>query len=84
MKLVKSFAEVDFTNLRMPAIAVYEHPRDYPDEYAARVFDVDKPTDTVMIKETLVAVQEDIRKHTNMVFIKRGAEDEPHIVGVWL
>ncbi len=84
MKYINSIKEVNINNLRMPAIVVYEHPRDYPDEYAARVFDVDKPTDTVMIKDTLAAVQEDIRKHTNMVFIKRGAEDEPHIVGVWL
>lgn len=80
VKLATSIKEVDLSGLKLPVIAIYDHPEDY----VARVFDTDRPTDTIILKPTLAAVQEDIRDNTNMVFFARGAEDDKCIVGAWM
>lgn len=82
-KMVKSIREADLSGMRMPVIAVYKNPEDFPGYYAARVYDVDKPTDTVMVKKTLTEVEMDIRKNTTMTFAPRGKEDVASLVGVW-
>lgn len=83
-KIVDSIKNVDLSDLKFPTIAIYEHPRDYPEYYVAIVFDMDKPTDTIILKDTLAAVQEDIKNHTTMIFFSRGAEDDKCVVGVWM
>lgn len=83
-KIANSIKEVDLSDFKLPTIAIYEHPRDYPEYYVARVFDVDKQTDTIILKDTLAAVQEDIKENTKMMFFSRGAEDDPCIVGAWI
>ena len=50
----------------------------------ARVYELDKPTDTLMIKDTLKEIEMDIRKNTGMTFIPRGVEDVLSLVGVWM
>ena len=84
VKLITSTKELDTSNLKVPVIVVYEHPDDYPEYYVARVFNVDKPTDTIMLKDKLSEIQDDIRANTDMMFMLRGVEDEPCIVGVWI
>lgn len=81
---VSSIKQVNFNGLRYPAIVIYENPSDYPEKYVARVFDIDVPTNIVMIKDTLAELQNDIREHTNMIFFTRGTEDVETIVGVWM
>lgn len=84
VKLITSVKELDTSNLKVPVIVVYEHPNDYPEYYVARVFNVDKPTDTIMLKKNLSEIQDDIKENMNMVFFLRGAEDDPCIVGAWM
>lgn len=83
-KRVESVKEIDFSGLKVPFIAVYRHPEDFPEKYVARVYELDKPTDTLMIKDTLKEIEMDIRKNTGMTFIPRGTEDVLSLVGVWM
>lgn len=83
-KTMESIKEVDLSGLRTPMIAVYQNPDGFPGCYVARVYDADKPTDTVIVKKTQVEIEKDIRRNTNMTFIPRGAEDVESLVGVWL
>lgn len=83
-KRVESIQEVDLSGLKVPFVAVYRHPDDFPDKCVARIHELDKTTDTIMIKETLEEIETDIRKHTAMTFMPRGAEDVPSLVGVWM
>ena len=83
-KRVESVKEIDFYGLKVPFIAVYKHPEDFPEKYVARVYELDKPTDTLMIKDTLKEIEMDIRKNTGMTFIPRGVEDALSLVGVWM
>lgn len=84
VKIALSIKEVDFSHIKEPMVVVYDHPSDYPEYYIARIFNGDKPTDTIMIKDTLREIQEDIRSNTDMIFVLRGEEDDTCIVGVWL
>lgn len=81
---VKSAAEIDFSGLICPMIVVYRSPRDYPGRYAARVFDMDKPTNAILVQKSLDELQRDIKEHTGKFFIPRSAEDDKVILGVWI
>lgn len=83
-KVIMSIAQVDMDGLRFPVIAVHEDPNDYPGKCAARIFDMDKPTRIVIVKETLGELQKDIRSHTNMLFFPRDDEDVESLVGAWI
>ena len=85
-KRVNSISEVDFSKVALlfPSIAVYRHPDDFQNKCVARVFDLDMPTDTIMIKDTVEEIQEDIRRHTCMKFFKRDEKDVPALVGTWI
>ena len=83
-KRVESIREVDFSGLNVPFIAVYSHPVDFPDKCVARVYELDKPTDTIILKDTVKEIEEDIKKHTSMIFLPTGPEDMPSLVGVWM
>lgn len=83
-KRVDSIKEVNLNDYEMPMIVVYDHPKDYPDNYVARVFDVGNPTNAVIVKDDVDEIQQDIRENTDMIFFPRDAKDAPHIVGVWM
>lgn len=83
-KRVDSIKEVNLNDYEMPMIVVYDHPKDYPDNYVARVFDVGNPTNTVIVKDDVDEIQEDITENTYMIFLPRGVQDDPCIVGIWM
>lgn len=83
-KRVESIREVDFSGLKVPFVAVYGHPDDFPDKYVARIYELDRATNTIMVKETLEEIEMDIKEHTAMTFIPRGTADAPSLVGVWM
>lgn len=42
--IITEFNEVDVSLMKMPFIVIYDHPKDYSENYMARLFDVNKPT----------------------------------------
>lgn len=83
-KKVQSVKEIDFSDLVLPMIAVYKNPEDYPNDCVARVFDLERPTNIVIIKKTVREIKEDIEQHTGMVFLSREVADVLSLVGVYL
>ena len=57
-KRVGSIKNVDLSGLRFPVIAVYESPADFKGKCVARVFDMDKPTDTIIVKDTAEEIRD--------------------------
>lgn len=55
-----------------------------PQVVVARTYELDRATDTIMVKETLEEIETDIKEHTAMTFIPRGTADVPSLVGVWM
>lgn len=66
----------------LPLICIYDHPADYPDNFVARVWDINKPTRLIALADTL----EDIRKTIppSMTRMPRSEKDDPTIVEVWI
>lgn len=83
-KRVGSIKNVDLSGLWFPVIAVYESPADFKGQCVARVFDTDKPTDTIIVKDTAEEINEDIRRNTHMAYMERDPSDVPSLVGVWM
>lgn len=83
-KIAEKIVQIDVSDLEFPMIAIYANPKDYPGKYVARIFDLDKPTNTILLKDTLEELQNHIAESTTLSFFCRGAGDVPELVGVWL
>lgn len=62
-KLVESMTILDFSDMKLPMVVVYDHPADYPDAYVARVWEMkgNLPTNTFIKMDTLEGIREDIQ-----------------------
>jgi hypothetical protein len=67
---------------------VYKHPKDYPDVFVARRFDVDaegpKPSSSVIVAEDLDTLRDILAFQMHLTCLSRNAEDDPVIVETWL
>lgn len=82
---VDSFECVDLRDIKLPIVAIYKSPKDYPGETVARLYDIDQPTNVILIKNDLEEIRKDITLHLS-VFVRfdRGAGDDPCLVEVWV
>ena len=66
---------------------VYDHPKDYPDRYVARLFEVDgngpHATGIITTSETLEDLQDELEA-LGLVRLMRLPEDDPVILETWL
>lgn len=84
-KKVLSLQVVDTRDLECPIIAIYINPEDYPKNAVARLFDLDKPTNVVLVKKSLEELREDIIKSfPDMVRFDRAKSDTRSIVETWI
>lgn len=54
---VKSFTEIDTSELKQPIICVFNKPDDYPDKYVARLFEGTAPTNIIITRNTVEEIQ---------------------------
>jgi len=83
--VVDSFDTVDMQEIKVPVIAVFESPVDYPEKCVARLFDGANATNIVLLRETVEELRLDI--HCNfpgMIPFGRGAEDVVSLVECWI
>lgn len=66
----------------LPMITIYKQPEDYPNQYVARVWDVNRPTHLIALADTLEELREAIPDE--MCNIGRQPQDDPCIVEVWV
>lgn len=52
-KPINNFKEVNLSGLSFPSIAIYKNTKDYPKEHVARVWSSGRPTDIIMVRNTL-------------------------------
>lgn len=66
---------------------VYDHPKDFPQEFVARRFSVDRhgsrPTDDVLTSTSLDLLRTELAGR-GLTVINRMPGDDPKIVEVWL
>ena len=76
--IITSFKQVNFRLIKMPFIVIYDHPKDYDNSFVARLFDIDKPTNVVIISDSLEKLRSKIPK--GMVKFERAKEDDKSII----
>ena len=82
---IRSFAEVDTSELGQPIICVFKHPGDYPDKCVARIFDGAKPTNIAITRNAVDEIREDITKcFPTMLPFDRCKEDHKSVVESWI
>lgn len=82
---VKSFADVDTSELKQPIICVFNKPDDYPDKYVARLFEGTAPTNIIITRNTVEEIREDITKRfPAMLPFARDKEDCKCVVETWI
>lgn len=84
-KLVTTFGQVDFSDIKVPVIAIYNNPSDYRGYFVARIWDLNVPTDTLMLKKDVESIRQDIRKHLpDLVRLPRKKCDDKCLIETWL
>ncbi len=81
-RLVNSFNEINLSKYKMPIIVIFSSPIDYQDMYIARVFDVNKPTNYILMRTNLEAIRKEIPKEFSL--IKKSPGDDATIVETWI
>jgi hypothetical protein len=76
--IIESFNQVNVSRMKMPFIVIYEHPIDYSENYVARLFDINKPTNIVILSNDLQTLRNKIPK--GMVKFNREKEENKTIV----
>ncbi|MBO9129882.1 hypothetical protein [Bacillus sp. 165] len=77
-----SFVGFYFGDIKIPIIAVYENPADFPGKYVARLFDLQQITNYIIVKDTLAEIRECIPSAFNKM--PRSQEDDPTILEIWM
>lgn len=67
---------------KYPVITIYKNPKDYPNNFVARLFDFSKPTKMIVLKDSLEEIREAIPG--TMVWFPRLREDDEKIVECWM
>lgn len=85
-KRVKSFRQVDFSDIKAPMIVIYNSPSDYPGKYIARVWEAAIPaaTNCIQIWDDLEERRMDIWAAGFIARFPRAAGDDPVIVESWM
>lgn len=65
-----------------PLICIYNSPADYPGCFAARLWDINKPTRYIAVAETLSGIRDVIPNE--MIPFRRDQRDDPCIVETWI
>lgn len=68
--------------MSLPIWVVYKNPLDFPDKFVARLFQLDVPTDVVLVENSLEALRAQLPQ--GLVCFEREPEDDPVIFETWL
>ena len=61
---------------------IYKHPSDYPDEFVARKFILDKPTSEIKTSDTIETLR--LLLPMGLTRVERNDNDDPVIVETWM
>lgn len=89
--VVESITQIILSDLGVPAVAVFEHPDDYPTSYVGRVLSIKsdyglRETEAVIVKDNLLDLHRDIAENNDyhMSWAVRTSEKTRSLRGVWI
>lgn len=81
--VLNNFSEINIREQTcLPIIAIYKHPRDYPGQYVARLWDIDKPTHYIVLNDNIDSLRQ--IKPLWMTILMPTERDDPVLVETWL
>lgn len=82
---INSFKEIDLSGVSIPSIVIYKNPKDYPEECVARIWSLDRPTDIIMVRNTVEELMAEVRgEYLDAYFIPPCDADDEKIVGTYI
>lgn len=84
--VLDTLEHVDFSEMKLPGIVVYENPSDYGGKVVGRVFEMAMPypTNVVIVRESLEEARDDIRAAGFRTVVGRDKADEEQVVETWM
>ena len=89
--VVESITQIILSDLGVPAVAVFEHPDDYPTSYVGRVLSIKsdyglRETEAVIVKDNLLDLHRDIAENNDhhMSWAVRTSEKIRSLRGIWI
>ena len=84
--ILQSFKQADITEMKVAIITIYNKPADYPNSVVARLFNLNQPTDLLIVKDSIEDARADILNTygADAIYFGRQKEDEEHIVEFYL
>ena len=81
--IVATIKDLDMSDLQLPLITLYNHPKDYPDKIVARIWEgrTAQPTNAVILYDSIPDAKNDLRAFTRL---ERRPEDDPCIICTYL
>ena len=83
---VESMKDVDFSDMTAPGVVIYFDTADFPRTFVARLWEFakGKPTNTIIIRNSLAEIKEDLTAAGFNLLAPRSEHDDPVIVETWL
>lgn len=83
-KVVEHLGDVDWTDLKVPIAVVYDKPLDFKDKYVIRLFNRNKATNIVTLRDSLEECRKECAEAGFTALLPRSADDDSHIVESWI
>lgn len=83
-KIVQSLKDVDIRKLTYPICTIYKNPSDFPDNYVVRLFDLNRPTNIIIIRNSVTDCRADLMAAGFTTHFMRDFRDDPCIVESWM
>ena len=85
-KMVESMKQVDLSEIKIPMAVIYDSPKDFPGMYLCRIWEGAgcHPTNTIMQKNSLDEMREDLQAAGFMIRFPRADGDDPVILDTWM
>ena len=82
--VVDSFNIVDISDLKGPIVSMFHNTLDYGDKYVARIFDFEKPTNIIILRDSIEEIEADVKKSFGIsFFVGRHEDDVKSLIGSW-
>ena len=85
-KIVRSFSDVDYSEMVLPGIVIYNSPNGFKGVYVCRLYEmsISEPTNIIIVRSSLEECRKDINKSGFYAKLERDPRDMLSIVETWV
>ena len=80
--IVDDLNDVDYVGMPYPMIVIYDHPKDYPDHFVARVWCLGQPTQYISLSKSADSLRKEIPE--GFTITKKPEGEDPVILETYI